>query len=250
MTDNINGTASMKPVKNPGKLKNKMNLSMWENTPKKDENKPKTRKKKKKKKSAMSSMWENKLAKEKEANASSKSHVPKKKKNWNFTPKNDTSTTTTSNGADSPPKKINKVSALAAGLNINPMGLKGGLPPSLRKKREEQKEKEADIPDAQFAKPIIPSSARRKQTKKNIINLENEKINQSLKAYLSESFTFDEEMIINDNYLLLYLRDFAGIDLSSCDNDNKWDKELLLSCLKEVYGDKVESSWGFKIRAI
>ena len=75
-------------------------------------------------------------------------------------------------------------------------------------------------------------------------------INENLREYLNESFTFDDEMIINEIYLLSYLKDHAGIDLSSCDNDNKWDTELLKSCLIQVFGDKVKNSWGYNIREI
>ena len=45
---------------------------------------------------------------------------------------NGSSEPSNSNGSSSKPKS--KVAGLAMKLNINPMGLKGGLPPSLRKK--------------------------------------------------------------------------------------------------------------------
>lgn len=141
----------------------------------------KGKKKVKKKKSKMANMWENKFEEQKKKVESTSYKPPPKKKvikvdedapnesNETTSPEteqvngDDANTETssetqtpsesvTSNGDSgssngstensSPSKpKASKVSALAGKIAFNPMAMRGGLPPSLRKKREEAKEK-------------------------------------------------------------------------------------------------------------
>eukprot|EP00486_Rosalina_sp_Unknown_P016951 CAMPEP_0201595060 /NCGR_PEP_ID=MMETSP0190_2-20130828/192186_1 /ASSEMBLY_ACC=CAM_ASM_000263 /TAXON_ID=37353 /ORGANISM="Rosalina sp." /LENGTH=368 /DNA_ID=CAMNT_0048054917 /DNA_START=23 /DNA_END=1129 /DNA_ORIENTATION=- len=249
--------------------------------------KPKPKKKKvKKKKSKMASMWENKFEEQKKKVESTAYKPPPKKKvikpettetattqptepeseqtttntestdtNTNGDSSSSTTTTNGTNGStteDKPkpkPKPKGKVSALAGKIAFNPMAMRGGLPPSLRKKREEAKEKGVELPEQDFARPVIPSSARRKATKKNIIDITNEQINEELRQYLSTSFKFDEYMILSSDNLCAYLRDTADIDLSST-GDNKWELDILSSAIKEVFGDGANGSYGYALRAI
>ena len=137
----------MKATKNPGKL----NTSFWEQQASGGDAKPKpkrkTKHKKKKSKSSMASMWETKLAKQREeveSTAFPKSTVSTISENAdpNSSPKRSPSGSpkrsssgspkTSSSGSPGTKSKVN-VSALAGKLNLNPMmGLKGGIPPSLR----------------------------------------------------------------------------------------------------------------------
>eukprot|EP01083_Nonionella_stella_P287886 980015_1 len=140
-----NDSPTMKATKNPGKL----NTSFWETAFKDDKNKTSIKKKgprkKKKKKTKMTGMWENKSV----SDPKTTSQSPK---------------STNNNNTQNISNKINKISALAGKLNINPKGMMGGLPPSLRKKREERKDK--DIIREEFARPIIPKSVQRKKATK------------------------------------------------------------------------------------
>mmetsp|Transcript_56634 Transcript_56634/g.90181 ORF Transcript_56634/g.90181 Transcript_56634/m.90181 type:complete len:269 (+) Transcript_56634:53-859(+) len=266
-TDNPNGSPTMKPVKNPGKL----NTSFWDSAFKDekagDQPPAKPKKKKVKKKSKMTAMWETKFAEQQKQVESTAYKPPPAKKVINTPPtstdangndsdnKNDAeSSETNTNGASSdsaskPSSGGGKISALAGKIAFNPMAMRGGLPPSLRKKREEQKEQGVELPGEQFARPIIPSSARRRATKKDIISITNEQINEELRSYLSTSFVFDEKMILSANILCLYLRDVAGIDLSSA-GDDKWELQILMSAIQEVFGEKAKHSYGYLLRAM
>lgn len=75
-------------------------------------------------------------------------------------------------------------------------------------------------------------------------------INEELRQYLSESFKFDEYMILSNDNLCAYLRDVADIDLSTTDDGKKWELEILSSAIKEVFGDKANGSYGYALRAI
>jgi len=261
---NVNGEASMAPTKNPGKL----NTSFWEQQAAASDGKPrpkkKTKHKKKKSKSSMASMWEDKLAKQRAEVAATS--FPK---STTSTPPTSPPLRTSSSGSSekistenadpnrSPPSKPSKakgstVSALAGKLNMNAMmGLKGGIPPSLRKKREERKEDATELSGPQFARPLIPSTARRPKnlTKKNIVDITHNEIAQRLRTYLSESFQYDARMIMDEVVLCQYLRDIAGIDLSVV-GDMQWDYDTLLDATKEVFGVQAISTWGYTLRVM
>eukprot|EP01084_Bolivina_argentea_P088574 159919_1 len=260
----------MKATKNPKKL----NTSFWE-TAFNDGNAqaaPVKKKKKgrKKKKTKMTAMWEDKFETQKQQ-VDSTSYKPKPKPNPTSddatnieTNPDDTtvvnkentddnvpaSSSTTEPIKDEPkPKKISKVGALAGKLNINPMGMRGGIPPSLRKKREEAKEKDTALPSQEFERPVIPSTVQRKKaTKEDILTITSNEIKQALNVCLSETFVFDESMIVNESILCSYLRDIAGIDLSLI-GDSKWDSDILIDTIKDVFGDKVQHPYGYQLRA-
>jgi len=278
MAENPNGSPTFKPVKNPGKL----NTSFWEKQVVKDGGADAAKKpRKKKKKSKMASMWEQRAAEE----AEKKKIDPTPKKNVTDEPvARDTNETNTNTDAsanndiqetpttkseksdnadadgdgdvntDTIPTKAksvgrsSKVAALAGKLNINPMGLKGGLPPSLRKKREEQKG-ETDLSKPEFLRPVIPPSTRRKSTKKNIISITNKQINEELRNCLQENFVFDDRMLVSGHLLCCYLKDITGIDLSMIGNE-AWNESLLIDAVKEVFGEKAIASYGYSLKTI
>merc|ERR1711971_656451 len=130
------------------------------------------------------------------------------------------------------------------------MGMRGGLPPSLRKKREERKEEAGGLSEPEFVRPLIPASTRRPKeaTKKNIVDLTNDKVKSSLLAYLSQNFQFDETTIVSEENMCRHLRDVAGIDLSAV-GDERWDAALLVDAAKEVFGDRALIQWGYQLRA-
>ena len=102
----------------------------------------------------------------------------------------------------------------------------------------------------EFDRPVIPSDARKKlANRKDIIATTNEEVNESLKMCLSECFVFDERMIVNQDYLCLYLRDIKGIDLS-LSSDEEWSMDILLAAAKTVFGEQVYNKWGYLLRLV
>lgn len=287
---NVNGEPSMAPTKKPGKLntsfwEQQAASKGGDSKPKKRKSSPR----KKKRKSQMASMWEDKLAKQKKeveatavpskpsaaaAAAAADSDAPKPTITEKPAAADSGATTASASdaptpepepesepatkaaSADSSPAagaKKSSVSALAGKLNISPMmmGMRGGLPPSLRKKREERKEDGGGLSEPDFVRPVIPASTRRPKdaTKKNIIDVTNDEMKSSLRAYLSENFQFDETMIVSADNLCRHLRDVAGIDLGAV-GDDRWELELLVDAAKEVFGDRAQIQWGYQLRAL
>jgi len=252
--------ASMRPTKNPGKL----NTSFWESKNNDGaDSKPKSapkRHKKKKSKGKMASMWETKLAKQRQeveatsfpkpsAAASSPPTAPAPY--LRSTGSNERASTENADPNRSPNGAKSKTAALSQSLALNPLALRGGVPPSLRKKNEERKENNTELPGTDFDRPLIPSTARRpKETsKRDIVSVTNDEIGQRLREYLSASFQYDPAMIMDEAVLCVHLRDIGGIDLSAM-GDVKWDFETLLEAMTDVFGVRAINTWGYTLRLI
>merc|ERR1712228_653623 len=134
--------------------------------------------------------------------------------------------------------KKRKSKALAKNIAIISMG----IPPKAAAEKkelavandEDVKVADTGVISSHFERPLIPSDARKPlANRRNIVEVVNEEMNESLKVCLSECFEFDDRMIMNETYLSLFLRDTKGIDLSLSSD------EALIRAAKQVFGDRV-----------
>lgn len=112
------------------------------------------------------------------------------------------------------------------------------------------KEPETSMDLNEFDRPIIPLCVRKKSAnRKNVIGKMNDEMQKVLKECLTQTFVFDDRMIVNGEYLCLYLRDCKGIDLGRYD-DGKWDESILIHLVKQIFEPTVCSPYGYQLRIV